>query len=64
MNINKRIFSGSCVALGTPLGELLMNSKESREISKAISKIKKGESVTIKLSEETLSRIEKLRQIK
>ena len=40
MNINKRVFTGSCVPLGTPLGVLLMNSKESKEISKAISKIK------------------------
>lgn len=61
MNINKRVFTGSCVPLGTPLGELLMNSKESKEISKVISKIKKGESVTIKLSEETLNRIEELK---
>ena len=64
MDINKRVFTGSCVPLGTPLGALLMNSKESLEISKAISKIKKGESVTIKLSEETLDRIEELKQIK
>ena len=64
MNINKRVFTGSCVPLGTPLGKLLMSSKESREISKSISKIKKGESITIKLSKETLNRIEELKQIK
>ena len=61
MDINKRVFTGSCVPIGTPLGVLLMNSKESIEISKAISKIKKGERVTIKLSEETLNRIEELK---
>lgn len=58
---NKRKFTGSCVPLGTPLGKVLMNCKESKEISKAIRKLVKGKKVTVKLSEETQNMIEKLK---
>jgi hypothetical protein len=61
LDINKRVFSGSCVPLATPLGKLLINSKEGKEISKGIRKLKKGETFTIKLSEETKLKIEELK---
>jgi len=55
MNINKRKFTGDCVPLCTPLGKILINSKESREISNIIRHLKKGEIKTIKLSQETIN---------
>jgi hypothetical protein len=61
MEINKRKFTGSCVPLGTPLGKILTNCKESREISRAISKLKHGEKVIVKLSEETQDIINRLK---
>lgn len=61
MDINKRKFTGSCIPLATPLGKILMNCKESKLISKSIREIFKKDKITIKLSQETIDYINKLK---
>lgn len=57
----KRRFTGTSVPVASPLGKILINSKESKQISKAIRKlIKTGKSITVKISEETQDKIKKL----
>lgn len=61
MDIYKRVFKIDCIPVATPLGNLLTNSMESREIQKAFAGAKKGEVLTVKLSQDTLDRIEILK---
>lgn len=63
MSKYKRIFTGSSVPVASPLGKILINSKESRQISNAIRKlIKTGKPIIVKLSIETQDRIKKLKK--
>jgi hypothetical protein len=62
MDINKRVFSGSCIPLGTPLGKVLINSKDQNEVAKAVRKAVRGKKSCIKLSEETIFAIKKLKE--
>jgi hypothetical protein len=63
MSHYKRKFAGNCVPVASPLGEVLMNSKESRQISYAIRKlIRTGKPTQVKLSLETQDRIKKLKK--
>ena len=62
MSEYKRKFSGSCVPVASPLGKVLMNSKESKLISKAIQKlIQTGKPVQVSLSLETQNRVKQLK---
>jgi hypothetical protein len=57
----KRKFTGSCTPVASPLGKVLMNSKESKLISKAIQKlIRTGNPTQVSLSLETQNRIKQL----
>jgi hypothetical protein len=63
MSEYKRKFSGSCVPVASPLGKVLMNSKESKLISKAIQKlIQTGKPVQVSLSLETQNRVKQLKK--
>lgn len=65
MSEYKRKFTGNCVPVASPLGMVLMNSKESRQISKAIKKlIRTGKPTQVKLSSETQDMIKKLKKWK
>jgi len=52
-DIHVRHFSGSSVPVGSVIGRVLINSKDSRKISTAIRAAIKGETQTVKLSEST-----------
>ena len=53
-NINIRHFSGSSVPVGSKIGKVLINSVDSRKISRAIRvAVSKGETQTVKLSDST-----------
>tara|TARA_R110002096_G_scaffold435921_1_gene664202 strand:- start:2150 stop:2407 length:258 start_codon:yes stop_codon:yes gene_type:complete len=53
-NINTRHFSGSSVPVGSKIGKVLINSVDSRKISRAIRvAVSKGEAQTVKLSNST-----------
>lgn len=53
LDINTRHFSGSSVPLGSKIGKILINSRDSRKISDAIRQAMKGEPQTVKLSDST-----------
>lgn len=52
-DIHVRHFSGSSVPVGSAIGRVLINSKDSRKISTAIRAVIKGETQTVKLSDST-----------
>jgi len=52
-DINVRHFSGSSVPVGSVIGRVLINSKDSRKISTAIRAAIKGKTQTVKLSDST-----------
>jgi len=53
-NINIRHFSGSSVPVGSKIGMVLINSVDSRKISRAIREaVSKGEKQTVELSKST-----------
>ncbi len=63
MSEYKRKFTGSCVPVASPLGKVLMNSKESKLVSKAIQKlIRTGKPVQVSLSLETQNRVKQLKK--
>ena len=63
MSEYKRKFTGSCTPVASPLGKVLMNSKESKLISKAIQKlIRTGNPMQVSLSLETQNRIKQLKE--
>lgn len=54
IDINIRKFSGSSVPVGSKIGRVLINSKDSRSISNAIRvAVSKGKTQTVELSEST-----------
>lgn len=53
VNINVRHFSGSSVPVGSKIGKVLINSKDSRKISMAIRASIKDGTQTVKLSDST-----------
>lgn len=60
ININVRMFSGSSVPVGSKIGRVLINSVDSRNISKAIRvAVSKGSTQTIKISDSTKEALEK-----
>ncbi len=60
ININVRNFSGSSVPVGSKIGRVLINSVDSRNISKAIRvAVSKGSTQTIKISDSTKEALEK-----
>lgn len=58
VNIFVRKFSGSSVPVGSPFGKILINSVDSSKVASAIRGLSKGETKTVKLSEETIKQIE------
>ena len=50
--------------VGSELGKSLINSKEHKEIAKAIRKCLKGEIVSVKISAETKLRVEEIKNRK
>lgn len=52
-NIHVRHFSGSSVPVGSEIGRILINSKDSRKISNAIRAAVKGKTQTVKISKST-----------
>lgn len=53
-DINIRHFSGSSVPVGSKIGRVLINSVDSRKISRAIRvAVTKGETQTVELSDST-----------
>jgi hypothetical protein len=62
MSEYKRKFTGNCIPVASPLGRVLINSKESRQISNAIRKlIRTGKPTQVKLSSKTQDMIRKLK---
>lgn len=57
-DIRQRLFSGSFVPVGSRLGSILINSKDSKAIAHAVRAAVKGESESLKLSEATVKEIE------
>jgi len=63
MSEYKRKFTGNCIPVASPLGRVLINSKESRQISNAIRKlIRTGKPTQVKLSSKTQDMIRKLKK--
>lgn len=52
-NINTRHFKGSSVPVGSKIGKVLINSKDSAKVVTAVRAAVKGNSQTIKLSAST-----------
>lgn len=57
-NINTRHFSGSSVPVGSAIGRVLINSKDSGKISTAIRSAIKNGPQTVKLSPSTKSALQ------
>lgn len=56
-NIHKRTFKGSSVPVGTKIGKVLINSKDSDKVVTAIRASLKGKAQTVKLSAATIQAI-------
>ena len=56
-NINVRNFRGSSVPVGSKIGKILINSKESDKIAKAVRVTVRGGRETVKISKSTADNI-------
>lgn len=57
-NIQVRHFSGSSIPVASAMGKILINSVDSRSISKAILHLKNGETKNIQISQSTKDALE------
>lgn len=61
-NIATRNFKGSSVPVGSKMGKIIINSKDSGKVAKAIRATVKGNSAPVKLSKSTVLSIKAARR--
>lgn len=60
-DITVRNFKGSSVPVGSRIGKILINSKDSTDIAQAIRETVKGKSQTVRLSNSTIASLKAAR---